>query len=69
MPHASRRRQIRDRNKSGVKSPRLPHERDESSDSQTAPIQPVIEQAQKDIAEGKQDTDLHGTPGLDKSRK
>jgi hypothetical protein len=39
------------------RSPRLPHERDESTDSQSGDHQPVIEQAGKDIARGLVDTD------------
>lgn len=52
-------------------SPRLPHEHDESDDSQDAsgedrPDKAVIKQAHDDIVTGKKDTDLHGTSGLDK---
>ncbi len=46
--------------------PRLPHEHDESSDSQEGPKHGVIKQAHDDIVTGKKDTDLHGTHGLDK---
>lgn len=46
--------------KGGVVGPRLPHERDESSDSQTA-VNPsgqrIGEQAHADLAAGQQDTD------------
>ena len=41
----------------GSLSPRLPHEHDESSDSQTRPPDPVMQQAQKDIERGLVDTD------------
>lgn len=51
-----------------AEKPHLPHERDESSASQGAPVHDVIEQARDDIVSGKQDTDLRGTPGLDKPR-
>lgn len=37
-------------------SPRLPHERDESSDSQTGPPDAVIQQAHKDLERGLVDT-------------
>lgn len=37
-------------------TPRLPHERDESSDSQTGPRRDVIEQARRDMEGGQQDT-------------
>lgn len=46
--------------KGGVVGPRLPHERDESSDSQTdvsPAIQRVGRQAHADVAQGQQDTD------------
>lgn len=46
--------------KAGVVAPRLPHERDESSDSQTD-INPgarvIGEQAHRDVTQGQQDTD------------
>jgi len=41
---------------SGAK-PRLPHEHDESSDSQTSGVRPVIKQAHDDVASGKVSTD------------
>jgi len=41
----------------GSPSPRLPHERDESSDSQTSPPRAVIKQAHKDLERGLVDTD------------
>ena len=37
--------------------PRLPHEHDESSDSQTSHVRPVIKQAHDDVASGKVSTD------------
>lgn len=38
-------------------TPRLPHERDESADSQTkSPDHEVIEQARRDVESGQQDT-------------
>lgn len=49
--------------------PRLPHEHDESSDSQGGGVRDEMKQAHNDIVTGKQDTDLHGTPGLDKPTK
>jgi hypothetical protein len=36
----------------------LPHERDESTRRKAHPAEPVIEQAQRDVAQGQQDTDL-----------
>lgn len=41
----------------GQLAPRLPHERDESADSQTSNPQPVIEQARQDVERGLVDTD------------
>ncbi len=41
----------------GSVSPRLPHERDESSDSQTSPPRAVIQQAHDDLQRGLVDTD------------
>lgn len=40
----------------GVPEPRLPHERDESSDSQTGVRDERVVQAARDLAEGQQDT-------------
>lgn len=42
----------------------LPHERDESTDPNRAeqPPQEAMQQAQKDIAEGQQDTDCRSQP-------
>lgn len=37
-------------------TPRLPHERDESSDSLTGPRRDVIEHARRDLESGQQDT-------------
>ena len=41
----------------GEKSPRLPHEHDESSDSGTSAPREVMRQAKKDLDSGKQPTD------------
>lgn len=41
----------------GEVSPRMPHERDESSDSGTRNADPVMEKAAEDVASGKQQTD------------
>ncbi|MBC7995679.1 MAG: hypothetical protein H7Z15_20815 [Rhizobacter sp.] len=42
--------------------PRLPHERDESSDSQISEeVQPIIQQAHDDVMAGRVDTD-RGVP-------
>lgn len=41
----------------GERTPRLPHERDESSDSQGGPRYGVIEQAKEDLDRGLVDTD------------
>lgn len=41
----------------GDRVPRLPHERDESSDSGTGAPRDVMRQAKKDLDSGKQPTD------------
>jgi hypothetical protein len=41
----------------GSLSPRLPHERDESSDSQSSEPDAVMQQAKKDLERGLVDTD------------
>ena len=46
--------------------PRLPQERDQSSDSQQGEPNEIIEQAYRDIEEGRQDTDRHGMRGYEK---
>jgi hypothetical protein len=46
-----------DANVEGRTAPRLPHERDESSDSGTAPPDPLMRQAADDVASGKRATD------------
>jgi len=48
--------------------PRLPHERDESSDSQQSEPRPKIRQAHDDLVSGKVDTD-RGTPAHDAYQK
>ncbi|MGI4850255.1 MAG: hypothetical protein ACRYGK_19275 [Janthinobacterium lividum] len=48
--------------KSGV---RLPHERDESDDSQQSGPREDMKQAHADIASGQVDTDLHGHRGVE----
>lgn len=45
--------------------PRLPHEIDESSDSQQSPPRKVIKQAFDDIEAGQLDTDRTGMPGVE----
>ena len=49
----------------GVK--RLPHERDESPDAQDAETRGIMEQAASDLSQGLVDTDLRGTPGVDRA--
>jgi hypothetical protein len=43
--------------------PKLPHERDESHDSQESTPRDVMLQAKKDVDSGQEDTDLRGTQG------
>ena len=45
--------------------PRLPHERDESGDSQQSNPRSDMRQAFDDIMSGKQDTDLRQTRGVE----
>ncbi|MGB7479878.1 MAG: hypothetical protein WA924_06100 [Burkholderiaceae bacterium] len=46
--------------------PRLPHERDESHDSQeSGGPREDMRQAARDLAEGQVDTDLHGMRGVE----
>lgn len=44
---------------------RLPHERDESPDSQSTGKRPRIDQAARDIANGQTDTDARASPGVE----
>jgi len=48
--------------------PRLPHEHDESSDSQQTEPRPVIRQAHDDLEAGRVDTD-RGTPAHETYQK
>lgn len=49
----------------GVK--RQPHERDESPDGQDQQPRGVMKQAASDLEQGLVDTDLRGTPGVEKA--
>lgn len=44
---------------------RMPHERDESEDSQESKPRKVMERAYQDLQEGQVDTDLRETSGVD----
>ncbi len=46
-------------------TPRLPHERDESDDSQSSGPRDDMQQAFQDIEQGLVDTDLRGSMGVD----
>lgn len=46
-------------------APRLPHEADESFESQTSKPRKVIKRAFDDIEEGQLDTDRRGMPGVE----
>lgn len=46
-------------------TPRMPHERDESDDSQESPPRDDMRQAYIDLQEGQVDTDLRNTSGVD----
>jgi hypothetical protein len=45
---------------------RLPHERDESPEGHPNKTRSVIKQAASDLEQGLVDTDLRGTPGVEK---
>ncbi|RJG22686.1 hypothetical protein [Massilia cavernae] len=49
----------------GVK--RMPHERDESPDTQEVHPRGVMEQAASDLEQGLVDTDLHGQRGIEQA--
>ncbi len=49
--------------------PRLPHERDESDDSQQGEPRDDMRQAFDDIISGQQDTDLRETRGVEETVK
>ena len=52
------------REETGEPRPRLPHEHDESADSQDQQkTRPDIEQAYEDVESGQEDTDLRGAKG------
>lgn len=46
---------------------RQPHERDETPDAQDQKPRGVMKQAADDLAQGLVDTDLRGTPGIEKA--
>ncbi|WP_292936853.1 hypothetical protein [Noviherbaspirillum sp.] len=46
-------------------TPRLPHERDESDDSQESVVRDDMKQAYLDLQNGQVDTDLRETGGVD----
>ncbi|OVZ57981.1 hypothetical protein CDO44_16535 [Pigmentiphaga sp. NML080357] len=55
--------QTRAQDEIGRTEPRLPHEHDESHDSQESPPREVIEQAYEDVQSGQEDTDLRASGG------
>lgn len=48
-------------------TPRMPHERDESEDSQASGPRDDIKQAYADLQQGQVDTDLRETGGIDEA--
>ena len=46
-------------------TPRMPHERDESDDSQESVVRDDMKQAYVDLQNGQVDTDLRNTSGVD----
>ena len=64
MPSSTKSAQINTKHPSDPNgAPRLPHERDESDDSQQSPPRKVMEQAAADIESGQVDTDLRNRAG------
>ena len=51
------------------RSPRLPHERDESTEKSYSGPRKEMERAKRDLDAGLVDTDLRGTPGLDADQR
>lgn len=47
----------------------LPHERDQSTQRKGHPAAKVMEQAEQDVREGQQDTDLRGTAAATFNRR
>lgn len=47
----------------GEGRPKLPHEHDESDDSQHSDPRGIMKQAYDDVQSGQEDTDLHGSHG------
>ncbi len=56
-------RKTRQEDEAGHIQSKLPHEHDESHESQSSPPRPVIKQAYDDVQSGKEDTDLRSTQG------
>jgi len=48
-------------------TPRMPHEHDESADSQASGVRDDMRQALTDLEQGQVDTDLRNTGGLDQA--
>jgi len=60
----------KDRHPKSENKARLPHEHDQSGDSQRSDVdQKEMRRAYQDIHEGQVDTDLRGTGGLDEMNK
>lgn len=55
---------VNDDKGSPTSSPRMPHERDESFDSQASAPRDEIRQAYEDVMNGQLDTDLRGMSGV-----
>lgn len=52
----------------GRRTPRMPHERDESADSQSSGVHDDIKQAYDDVMAGQMDTDLREQRGVEASQ-
>jgi hypothetical protein len=70
MPNSLKQRQVKTKRPThGDVAPRLPHERDESDDSQASPPRKVMRQAYQDVENGLVDTDLRGSLGVDEATR
>lgn len=61
--HEQERETTQPNTEQGERRPRMPHERDESADSQAAQPDPIIQQAHDDVESGQENTDLRGSRG------
>lgn len=65
MPNTLKQPQVKTVKPARRTARRLPHERDESDDSQASPPREDMKQAYRDATSGQVDTDLRREPGVD----